>query len=171
MKIFGIGLSRTGTLSLATALTELGYETIHYPDPPLIPELIDVIKEYDAACDTPVALAYKELDKAFPNSKFILTTRSLESWIESCRNFRHFRIGLKFDKKQVRLLLYGYNGFHEDKFTETYIKHEVEVREYFKNRSDLLIMNITNGDGWKELCTFLNKEIPNKPFPHRHKGK
>jgi len=171
MKIFGIGLSRTGTLSLAIALRELGYKTVHYPNPPLIPELIDVIKDYDAACDTPIALAYKELDKAFPNSKFILTTRSLESWIESCRNFKHFRVGLKFQKKQVRLLLYGYNGFHEGKFIETYIRHNKEIREYFKDRNDLLIINMINGDGWEKLCAFLNKEIPNKPFPHRHKRK
>jgi hypothetical protein len=30
-KIFGLGLSKTGTSSLADALNELGFPTIHYP--------------------------------------------------------------------------------------------------------------------------------------------
>ena len=34
---------------------------------------------------------------------------------------------------------------------------------------DLLIIDITKGEGWEKLCLFLNKEIPNTEFPHRHK--
>ena len=34
-----------------------------------------------------------------------------------------------------------------------------------KNENNLLIMDITKGDGWSKLCNFLNKPIPNKPFP------
>lgn len=171
MKIFGIGLSRTGTLSLAVALRELGYNTAHYPKPPLLPGLIDVMNGYDAGCDVPIAIAYKELDKAFPNSKFILTTRSLKTWLGSCRRFRHFRVRMSGDSEQVRLLLYGYNGYRENKFRETYLRHHKDVLEYFKDRNDLLIIDITKGEGWKELCEFLNKEIPDKPFPHRHRSK
>jgi len=171
MKIFGIGLSRTGTLSLATALRELGYKVSHYPKPPLIPKLIKVLENYDCACDTPIAIAYKELDKIFPNSKFILTTRSLESWINSCRNFKHFRVKLSSDQKTVRLLLYNHNGFHEGKFRRSYIRHHREVKKYFKDRNDLLVMDFTKGDEWKKLCEFLGKEIPNKMFPHKHKSK
>lgn len=171
MKIFGIGLSRTGTLSLAEALRELGYNTIHYPRPPLVPDIINVMKDYDAGADTPVALAYKELDKAFPNSKFILTTRSLNTWLDSCSNFRHFRRILKGDLAQVRLRLYKYNGFNRPKFKQAYLRHHKEVYVYFRKRKDLLIIDFTEGEGWEELCEFLNKKIPNKPFPHEHKGK
>ena len=170
-KIFGIGLSRTGTLSLARALRELGYKTSHYPKPPLMPELATTIENYDAACDTPIALAYKDLDKIFLNSKFILTTRSLESWMNSCRNFKHFRRELKGQGKQVRLSLYNYNGFSERRFRITYLRHHGNVLNYFEYRNDLLIMDITKGDGWEKLCKFLDKNIPDKPFPHKHKTK
>lgn len=37
-KVFGIGLSRTGTVSLATALTALGIEARHYPHDPITQE-------------------------------------------------------------------------------------------------------------------------------------
>jgi hypothetical protein len=47
-----------------------------------------------------------------------------------------------------------------------------EIIHYFENRkSKLLVMDITKGDGWDKLCNFLNKSIPNKPFPHKNIGK
>lgn len=171
MKIFGIGLSRTGTSSLNDALKVLGYKAIHYPKPSLFPELIQVMKHCDAGTDTPITLAYKELDKAFPDSKFILTTRSLQSWLVSCENFRHFRIALKDERKYVRLGIYKHNGFHKRKFKQAYFRHHKDVYEYFRMRDDLLIIDFTKGEGWEELCEFLNKEIPDIPFPHSNKSK
>jgi len=136
-----------------------------------MPKLIDVVKKYDALTDSPIAIAYRKLDDIFPNSKFILTTRSLDSWMESCRNYRHFRILLKGDYERVRKILYGYNGFHETKFKLAYVKHHRQVRRYFENRNDLLILDITKGRKWEKLCSFLGKEIPNTLFPHLNKGK
>jgi Sulfotransferase domain len=38
--------------------------------------------------------------------------------------------------------------------------------EYFKDRSEeLLVLNITAGEGWTKLCPFLNKQIPSVSFP------
>jgi hypothetical protein len=51
-------------------------------------------------------------------------------------------------------------------------EHNKQVIEYFKNSpSQLLVMNIIEGDGWNKLCNFLNKPIPNKPFPHKNIGR
>lgn len=162
MKIFGIGLSRTGTTSLTKALELLGYEIIHAPRPHFLPELYDVIKEVDGATDLPIAFQYKELDKLFPNSKFILTTRSLESWLKSCWEYPIlYRRSRRFPESNLGVLMYG----RKFNFRHTYIRHHKQVIKYFKDR-DLLIMNLPEGDGWNELCSFLGKEIPNIPFPH-----
>lgn len=172
IKIFGIGLSRTGTVSLTEALKILGYDIKHYPKPPLIPRLIKVIEKCDGGTDTPIAVAYKKLDEAFPGSKFILTTRSYRTWIKSCKNYRHFRVPLQGATKRLRMKLYNHNGFNEEKFKTAYVKHHIRVAEYFNKRKDLLVMNLDKGDfNWEKLCHFLGKEIPDVPFPHKNKTK
>lgn len=163
-KIFCIGLSKTGTVSLNHALNILGIKAKHYP---AIDSAMYVdIEKHDAISDTPVAGVYKILDKKYPYSKFILTIRDIESWLISARN--HFegttRDGLRL---KLRMHLYGVNGFDRDKFEMAYYKHYNDVINYFKNRSgDLLIMNIIDGEGWEKLCPFLNMKIPKIDFPH-----
>ncbi len=170
MKIFGIGIGRTGCCSLREALRELGY-TIRQDDRiQLIPLLVHEIEQYDGALDSPIALQYKKLDKAFPNSKFILTTRTLESWLKSIEYFLTIPGVLprpKDSAKGMRGLL-GDDKFNKEAFTRSWLKHHEDVIRYFKDRNDLLIMDYGKGDGWEKLCSFLGKEIPNKPFPHEH---
>jgi hypothetical protein len=44
--------------------------------------------------------------------------------------------------------------------------HYKNVLEYFKNRpDDLLIIDICAGQGWEKLCPFLDKPLPQYPFP------
>ena len=82
MKIFGIGLSRTGTTSLAHALREVKINIIHYPTES---QLFN--PKSDGACDIPVIVHYKELDKKFPKSKFVYTIREKEEWLTSMENY------------------------------------------------------------------------------------
>ena len=56
MKVFGIGLSKTGTTSLNEALGILGLKSKHYFFN------LDQIEELDAATDLPIARAFRELD-------------------------------------------------------------------------------------------------------------
>ena len=80
-KIFGIGLSKTGGTSLAKALIILGYRARRA-------RTMKEIRSHDASTDSVVAWRYEILDSRFPDSKFILTVREIESWLESCR--KHF---------------------------------------------------------------------------------
>ena len=79
-KIFGIGLSKTGTTSLARALEILGYKTrdylgvTRYSSGDLSSIDLDEIETNDAFTDTPVPSFYRELDSRYPGSKFILTS-------------------------------------------------------------------------------------------------
>ncbi len=92
-KVFGIGLSRTGTRSLTFALQVLGFDVCHYPaDAETFYELahakydFSVLDEHDGITDITVAPYYAQLDKLYPGSKFILTVREKPSWLKSCRN-------------------------------------------------------------------------------------
>ena len=50
---------------------------------------------------------------------------------------------------------------------ERYIRHTNEVEAYFEDQPRrLLVMNITQGDGWDLLCPFLDKSVPDIMFPH-----
>jgi hypothetical protein len=52
-----------------------------------------------------------------------------------------------------------------------YERHNKEVLEYFKDRADdILVFQLTEGDGWKKLCQFLHKDIPTVEFHHENKG-
>ena len=90
-KIFGIGLSKTGTTSLAQALEALGYRTkdnlgvVTYASGDLSSIDLDVVDAHDALTDTPIPSFYRELDAAYPGSKFILTVRDSNGWLMSCK--------------------------------------------------------------------------------------
>ena len=88
-KVFGIGLSRTGTKSLAAAMQILGYNTLHYC--PLVNNRASIsledIKQYDAIISTKFYGIYSTLDLQYPNSKFILTTRDKEHWFSSISKY------------------------------------------------------------------------------------
>ncbi len=160
-KIFGIGLSRTGTTSLTIALTMLGYNSKHFPTD------WEDAEKYDALTDTPVTRAYKELDVKYPSSKFILTIREIDSWLESCRKyFALYDIEHLPERRQLRMDLYNTIEFDREKFIEAYKRHHNDVLSYFKDRQeDLLIINICAGERWDKLCKFLNKPIPPFQFP------
>lgn len=175
-KVFGIGFHKTGTTSLADALDILGY-SVTGPDGAHNPNIaneakviVDTLsKKHDAFQDNPWPIFYKELDKKYPGSKFILTIRPTEKWITSL--VKHF--GKK--TTPMREWIYGPGlGFpegNEDIYINRYDSHNNDVINYFKGRpGDLLVFRITEGDSWDKLCHFLNEPAPDCPFPHANRG-
>lgn len=174
MKIFGIGLSKTGTSSLARALEILGYKTKDNPGleryEPGDVSCVDpkLISEFDALTDTPIPSYYRELDAAYPGSKFILTVREKDSWLKSCQKQFTERLAAKQNEAHNRLFmdLYGTTVFDAEKFSAGYDRFVAGVMDYFRDRpEDLLVMDITAGEGWEKLCPFLGRSIPDQPFP------
>ncbi len=164
MKVLGIGLSKTGTTSLAEALRSLGYSVVDFP------KTMREIERHEAATDTPVAAAYETLDRRFPGSKFVYTVRDKDKWLESCRAMWARRQPLfnsvPFIKTLVRQL-YGTTVFDADAFSTAYDRHDAKVRRYFAERpSDLLVVDLsTRTDRWEVLCGFLGKPVPTVDFP------
>ncbi len=101
VKVFGIGLSRTGTSSLNEALTSLGFASVHFPADRATRaavaryllhgaafERLPVLDTAAALTDTPVCCIFRPLDAAYPDSKFVLTVREEQDWLRSCE--RHW---------------------------------------------------------------------------------
>jgi hypothetical protein len=186
-KVFGIGLSRTGTNSLTSALDELGYKSLHWPYDRVTrrelteyfagvsPFAFSVANEYDAVTDTPAALVFKELSVRFPESRFVLTLRNLEDWLRSCEKFfaeppvgeEHYVAYASLIRNRV----YGRITFDRTAFERAYLRHVGEVRDWFRNEKSvrLLEIDIPAGRGWDELCRFLGRGNPTIPFPHMNR--
>lgn len=174
MKIFGIGLSKTGTTSLAQALTLLGFNTRDYPGlshyAPGDLSSIDpaMLEEFDALTDTPIPSFYRELDARYPDARFILTLRERQGWLNSCKKQFTQKLADKQNEAHSQLFmdLYGCTVFDEAKFAAGYDRFVEGVLEHFRDRpGKLLTLNVTGGDGWEKLCPFLGHSIPDVPFP------
>jgi hypothetical protein len=96
---------------------------------------------------------YKILDKQYPNSKFILTTRNINDWIRSRRNhglgniLNHQRLFHKCDDETIN-----------DIWTKYYQEHLDDVKLYFADRpKDLLIFDLDNdGQSCEKIIKFFD---------------
>ena len=185
MKIFEIGLMKTGTTSLIKAYKILGYRYKGW-SPDINFEfnksydyevLFKVIDRYDAFADGPwngndfpedklKGCDYKILDEKYTGSKFILLERDDESWIKSHEHWGSpvFNETMKRDDIDKRWVT-DRDNLIKEKLDWKHLKYR-GIKEYFKNRpNDLLVMNICDGERWEVLCPFLNKLIPDVLFP------
>ena len=177
-KVFGIGLGRTGTNSLATAMSILGYKSRHG----LGKIGYDNVYNYDFMNDAGIAVVYDFLDYAFPKAKFILTVRDVDSWIKSAATYSKRRnkggyfsedglLDIPLRRAHTRFALYRSTYFDEATFRKVHAEFDKKVIKHFAGRDDkLLLMNICKGDGWDKLCHFLGKDIPTQDFPHLNKS-
>ncbi|MGF1493582.1 MAG: sulfotransferase family protein [Microcoleaceae cyanobacterium] len=171
-KVIEIGPPKTGTSSLGQAFKLLGlrwaswnaelYDQYQQGD---YTQILETAQNYDAFEDAPwhCVGTYKQMDQAFPNSKFILLERDLDSWVESYINhFSDQRNRNQIDTKYLKSDLES----QQAEVAKIYLDINAERKAYFKDRpEDLLIMNICAGEGWETLCPFLELPIPKTPFP------
>ena len=82
---------KTGTTSLYKAFSNFNYRAGHFLRWVSEPKegWIEYIKKlnYDAYTDRPMTWIYKDLDKNFPGSKFILTVRDTKSYAKNLENW------------------------------------------------------------------------------------
>ncbi|MDQ3033702.1 MAG: hypothetical protein M3Y87_14895 [Myxococcota bacterium] len=192
-KVFGLGLSRTGTRSLTAALHVLGFDTVHYPtDRDTLDTLVrgdarfPLLDHYDGLTDITVAPYFEDLDRLHPGARFILTVRDDEGWLQSCRN--HWtgrsayeegpREGVGIEEHRVhmeirrflRAAVYASYEFDEARFLRAHRRHVESVKRYFEGRpDDLLVLDIAAGEGYERLAPFLGVALPEQPFPHKGK--
>lgn len=153
------------------ALLHLGFESTHFPKALWHDLHHPITGQYDAFSDTPVSLLYPKLDKAFPGSRFILTTRAIDTWLRSCswmfeKKYNTWRFGEE-PTRSFHQELFGTHRFDVEKFTAAHHQFHEEVARYFTNRKDLLVLDLENEPApWEKLCAFLQMAVPSVAFPH-----
>lgn len=172
-KVIGVGLHKTGTTSLASALYTLGYYVGGYFDTggfatasALEDHVVEQAGVFDAVQDMPWPAFYQLLDERFPGSRFVLTVRDPDRWVNSVvHHFGDRRIS-------SHEMMYGVPtaSDHEQRYLECFRRHNEQVQEYFAGRDDLLVMDLAAGDGWSELCAFLGAPEPAVPFPRQNEA-
>jgi hypothetical protein len=183
MKVFGIGLGRTGTKSLSMALKMLGIKTIHHCVKNEIMKCVrndfllelDTLSYYDAMVDGFPVLFYKRLYKRYPDAKFILTTRDdVESWLKSVeKNYRAFVNNDNISKKalEIRRKIFGTDVYDKDILLKKYEDHKKEVLEFFKDKDNLLVLDVDLDDKFDRLKDFLGIEKDTPLYPNFHTTK
>jgi tetratricopeptide (TPR) repeat protein len=185
-KVFGIGMPKTGTTTLASALQILGFEIVDFRNT-LTMELWceEDLHLFDAFTDSPVSIGFEKYYHLFPNSKFIYTTRPIDDWQESMLGQwrRHYALAdyaetrAEFDRPdrfhygvQFRdinhLLFTNYETLPEGNRV-----FDARVRRFFEDKPPerFLEFDLFSGHGWSELCRFFGVPIPAEPFPWQNR--
>ena len=172
-RIFGIGLNKTGTMSFDKALTILGFNSLHDGGPEVHnavrraiddgePLLSYLDSSYDAFSDIGLlSRRFKMLDRQYRGSKFVLTVRPVDVWIDSRR--RHVERNLAL--KEAGEYHGSFLVIDEEKWSAEWEYHTTRVRAYFASRTDFLEVDLTRNPEWAPLCRFLGIPEPAEAFP------
>lgn len=165
MKIINLGLPKTGTTTLISAL-----------------EFFDLKRGLIADIENPNVDFFvgdyvhtKPIEfwiDTFPDAVFLLTVRKdPETWLRSLMKWSEKKD--QFNKvKQFRKELYGHEMPHgnEDAFLEKYHSHNYNVIKSVRNRRfTMLCWELLRNEEWKTLCKAIGMPVPNRPFPHLNK--
>lgn len=189
LQVIGAGVGRTGTYSLKLALNELGLGPCHHMEEVLInaptqmplwvaasdgnPDWETIFEGYESAVDWPTARFFRELNKAYPDAKFILTDRSPETWAQSFGSTIYKllagadqvpdKMRSWLDMCQNIVTQSGFPpGLDEAGLSSAFTAHCDAVKAAIP-ASRLLVFQVK--DGWDPLCAFLDAPVPDTAFP------
>ncbi|HKP22531.1 MAG TPA: sulfotransferase [Dongiaceae bacterium] len=189
MKVIGLGVGRTGTYSLKLALERLGLGPCHHMEevifnPPVQiplwtaalqgrPDWAAIYRGYASAVDWPTAGFCRELYAAYPTAKFVLTHRSVESWVQSfSETIYKLTTGAVIVPPQMKPFLdmaggiiakTGFPiGLSAERLEQAFAVHMDAVKATIP-ADRLLVYQVK--EGWGPLCAFLGVAEPDEPFP------
>ena len=155
--------------------------------------IVKFCKTADAFQDVPFCFqhTYMALEQAFPKAKFILTVRDSETqWYQSLVRFHTKLFGegkrtptwedlkkatyrypgyVAEVRKQVFGIMENEPPYQEEKLKAYYTTHNASVLDYFKNKENLLVLNVSEVDAYSRLCAFLDREPLYETFPWENK--
>jgi hypothetical protein len=186
LKVIGVGLGRTGTMSLKLALEQLGLGPCYHMaelmmDPTRAPLWIAaadgkpdweaIFEGYDSTTDYPACDFWRELASAYPKAKLILTLRDPAKWFESTQA-TVFSDGMTaMIKGQAALVpffektvwrAFG-DRIHDRAFMIDAFHRHNEAVKAGTPKDRLLVYEVS--EGWGPLCKFLAVDVPAAPFP------
>ena len=182
-KVFGVGLPKTGTSSLAVMLTSNNIPTVHFGNT-LCQEIrnkmykgiykFDILKQFRGVTNG-FEMIFPQLDVEYPDSKFINTIREKEIWMTSAEShWERMMANPKARPAEIHhhLITFGTYLFNKDRFSFVYDMHKNMVDEYFKDRpDDLLTIDITIDNEYPiKICDFLGIPCVDRQPKHLNKG-
>ena len=188
LQIVGAGFGRTGTLSAKLALEQLGLGPCYHMHevfrrPEHIPvwerasrgEAVDwhrLFADFRSTVDWPATYFWRELVRAFPAARVLLTVRDPDAWYESAREtvFRVDRSLATTDVGRAQLAMAErvvqqgtFGGRLDDRAhcIDVYVRHNEEVRQVLGAR----VLTYDVAEGWGPLCEWLGVDAPDAEFP------
>jgi hypothetical protein len=191
MKIFQIGFNRCGTLSLKKFFTSNGVKSVHWRTQDgknvclsAMENLNNNRKMFDGmdytfysdlefvSSDKIVYLYenFKTMDEQYPDSKFILNTRDIDSWVNSRLNHQ----GPRLKSPYIDRCMNYYKCSQKEVvkvWKDHYHQHVKNVFEYFRDMSEkLLHFNLGESTG-QDIVDFLPSiQFRHLDFPLTHVG-
>lgn len=191
LKVVGAGFGRTGTMSLKTALEQLGFNKCYHMFEVSLNdghvelwraiergEAVDLkalFEGYQASVDWPSCNYWQQQLEFFPEAKVILSRRDPERWYESVMNtiYPSTLAGLKSDDPEIKarvemvfeVIWDGvFSGRMDDKdhVIGIFEAHNQSVIDQVP--ADRLLV-FEASQGWQPLCDFLEVPIPDAPYP------
>jgi len=192
LKVIGVGMGRTGTLSLKRALERVGLgpgyhltDLIATPQHwPLWQQAIDgrldridsILGDYGSVVDAPGWYFFREWACQNPDARFILTVRDSAAWFASTQaTVCSDQVGRMlasvpqalFDIIHAIALRSAGPKMHDRDYMVGWFEgHIVEVQRTIAPEK-LLVCEIS--EGWAPLCGFLGVPVPDEPFPHANR--
>ncbi|HEX4769049.1 MAG TPA: sulfotransferase [Lichenihabitans sp.] len=192
LAVIGPGFGRTGTLSLKTALDTLGFGPCHHMEEvfahprqvahweavaagrPVVWD--DVFAGYGSQVDWPGAHVWRELAAAYPAAKLVLSVRPEQAWWASFSA----TIGTLLETPgqypmppHVAAMLDAASTMIKDQTFGGSVADREGVIAAYRRRTEqvcatiapdrLLVFDVT--EGWAPLCRFLDRPVPDIPFP------
>jgi len=146
-----------------------------------IEKISTLIKDYNFFEDSPYNFLdfYKDIAEKFPQAKFILTTREVESWYDSFWRWSRTSIymGFKNTFPHDVPFAYGHEIVEDEEENKEiaagikmrYEKRNQEIIDFFAgtNRLCVIEMEWDSRKKWETLCAFVgSSKIPDVPWPH-----
>jgi hypothetical protein len=141
----------------------------------------DLYGEFDAITDLGCYFT-EQLIEAYPEAKVILTKRNFDSWWKSYESqvldstwhpanaiiqrtvapLANYRA-----TPAMRKMIFGSSG------TSNLADFKAQIRHYYDNYYDMVrekvpadrLLEYKLGDGWEPMCEFLDRPVPDEPFP------
>ena len=191
LEVIGAGFGRTGTLSLKVALEKLGYDKCYHMmevfqnaghvevwEEATRGEPVDwdvLFRGYRASVDWPACNFWEIQLRHFPGARVILSERDPVRWHESVMQtiypnsmaMREAEDPATRHWAEIVFELVWEGTFHgrvEDRehAIDIYLAHNEYVKKHAPPER-LLVFEAAQG--WEPLCAFLDRPVPDEPFP------
>ena len=174
MRIFNLGMGRTGTKSFHTLMLKSKLSSVHEPSKDSL--FVELEKDIDSFSGG-LTHRYKEIYEIYPDAKYILTVRNAESWLLS-RIRLHYSWIHSLDEDLGMNLFFSKDCCHFletiDDLMRRYNEINEEIIDFFKDKENFMVLNFIDSTNKNKLASKLFKflEIASViEFPHENNNK